>query len=78
MAIIEVYQDDRDVPIRFDFPDDSDFSARLDVVLVQLFGRQVADSRVTRSEGETTAGLCYWSGTIGRHTYTVIEADSVG
>ena len=78
MAIIEVYQDDRDVPIRFDFPDDSDFSARLDVVLVQLFGRQDADSRITRSEGETTAGLRFWTGTIGRHAYTVVEADPVG
>ena len=73
MAVLEVYEDDTDLAHRVQVPGGLRFDAQVDWFLADMLGRGAADSRVTRSEGETTDGLRFWSGMIGRHKYTIME-----
>ncbi|TFD21293.1 hypothetical protein [Cryobacterium sp. TMS1-13-1] len=71
MAVLEVHEDVTDLAHRVRVPGGLGFDAQVDWFLADMLGRDAADSRVTRSEGETTDGLRFWSGMIGRHMYTI-------
>jgi hypothetical protein len=73
MTVLEVYEDDTDLAHRVQVPSRLGFDAQVDWFLADMLGRGAADSRVTRSEGQTTDGLRFWSGKIGRHVYTARE-----
>ena len=73
MAVLEVHEDDTDFAHRVQVPGGLGFDAQVDWFLADMLGRDAADSRVTRSEGETTDGLRFWSGMIGRHMYTITK-----